>query len=157
MLAVYSDATRHAIQALVELARRPPDERVTVKSVALRGGYPPTTLAKTLGRLAEAGLVVSRKGPRGGFRLAVPPERIRLEDVALAIDGLHYREKCALGSLSCPRRRACPLHAGWSRARAMIMRTLRCTTIADLAPPGGSARPRQRASARAARRRRRRP
>lgn len=60
-----------------------------VSANRLAGYYrlPPAYFNKQLQALARAGLVTSLPGPRGGFRLARPPEQITLWDVVQAIEG----------------------------------------------------------------------
>jgi Rrf2 family protein len=58
-------------------------------------------LAKVLQRLSKVGLLVSVRGPNGGFRLARSPEQITLLDVFEAIDGPFEPEKCLMHDKSC--------------------------------------------------------
>jgi len=44
-----------------------------------------TVLEKLLLDLRRAGLVVSQRGAQGGYRLARPPERIRVAEILLAV------------------------------------------------------------------------
>ncbi|MBB5430018.1 RrF2 family transcriptional regulator [Nocardiopsis composta] len=55
---------------------------------------PAAYLNKQLQALARAGLVVSAPGPRGGFQLARPPERVTLMDVVAAIEGEEPAFRC---------------------------------------------------------------
>jgi Rrf2 family protein len=47
---------------------------------------PPSTAGMILRRLIRAGLVESREGANGGVRLALPPDRVSLLDIFLAIE-----------------------------------------------------------------------
>jgi Rrf2 family protein len=55
---------------------------------------PPAYLNKQLQALSKAGILTSLSGPRGGFRLARPPERITLMDVVAAIEGPEAAFRC---------------------------------------------------------------
>jgi Rrf2 family protein len=58
-------------------------------------------LAKVLQRLSKAGLLVSVRGPKGGFRLARRPEDITLLEVFETIDGPFEPEECLMRDKSC--------------------------------------------------------
>jgi Rrf2 family protein len=58
-------------------------------------------LAKVLQRLSRAGLLLSARGPRGGFRLARGGDEITLLDVFEAIDGPFEPEDCLMRSRTC--------------------------------------------------------
>jgi Rrf2 family protein len=58
-------------------------------------------LAKVLQRLSRVGLLVSVRGPNGGFRLSRPAEQITLLDVFEAIDGPFEPEECLMHDKSC--------------------------------------------------------
>src|SRR5437879_3327450 len=55
---------------------------------------PPAYLNKQLQALARAGILSSVSGPRGGFRLARPPDQITLWDVVAAVEGLEETFRC---------------------------------------------------------------
>ena len=58
-------------------------------------------LAKVLQRLAKAGLLVSVRGPKGGFRLARKTDEITLLDVFEAIDGPFNPGECLMHDRTC--------------------------------------------------------
>lgn len=132
MLAVYSDACKHAIRALLKLATLDTEARLPVTEIRADDEIPEASLAKVLQRLAQRGIVQSSKGPGGGFRLGRPASDIRLVDVVDAVDGWTRVDQCALGETSCSEARWCPMHDHWSKAKASLVTMLHATTIADL-------------------------
>jgi Rrf2 family protein len=133
VLAIYSDSCKHAIRALVYLARLEPGERSTVQEILEDEDFPEAALAKVLQRLASRGILDSAKGPGGGFRLARPAEKLRLSEVMHAVDGQDRVEACALGMSECTEEAWCPIHDHWFRAKEALSDMLRTTSIADLA------------------------
>jgi Rrf2 family protein len=103
--------------------------------LASSAGSNPVHVRRVLGRLREAGLVVSRPGAKGGWQLAADPETTTLADVWRAV----YGERGVLGlheaSPACPVGRRIQVSLAdidRSAARA-IERDLAGTTLADLA------------------------
>jgi Rrf2 family protein len=90
-------------------------------------------LASVLQKLARAGLVKSYKGPKGGFYLARPPERITLYDIVEAVGSLDNLTKCAIGLEDCKGDMLCPLHDQWQLVRQGIIDYLQRTTVTDMA------------------------
>ena len=77
----------HALHALTDMAAAPPGTLVKVNVTAEGADYPGGFRRRALERLAAAGVVHSVRGPRGGYRLARPAERITLLEVVEAVDG----------------------------------------------------------------------
>ncbi|MEO1000795.1 MAG: Rrf2 family transcriptional regulator [Pseudomonadota bacterium] len=59
---------------------------MTSAEIAAHAGTNPVVVRRVLGRLRQAGLLISEKGHAGGWRLARPPQSITLADVYLALD-----------------------------------------------------------------------
>ena len=76
----------YAIRAMVELAAAPP-EIVKIERIATAQAIPRTFLENILLDLRHAGLVTSRRGVEGGYRLARPPAEISIADVIRAVEG----------------------------------------------------------------------
>lgn len=62
-------------------------ESISARRIASRFRLPLPLLMNILKSLAHAGLVVSSRGPQGGYMLARPPETISVLDVVMAIEG----------------------------------------------------------------------
>ncbi len=83
-----SAKTDYAVRAVVELAAVVDDEHpVKSERIATAQHIPLRFLENILMQLRQAGIVVSRRGADGGYRLARPPEEITVADVIRAIDG----------------------------------------------------------------------
>jgi Rrf2 family protein len=82
-----SAKTDYAVRAATELASAGADRWVKTEAVAARQGIPLPFLLNILAELRTAGLVQSRRGADGGYRLAQPPETITVADVIRAVDG----------------------------------------------------------------------
>lgn len=129
---IYSKPCEYAIRALVFLARFPGGAaQGTV--IAEGENLPAPVLGKVLQELVRKGLLESRRGPGGGFRLARKPQLITLRDVVAAIDGLNQFAECAVGLEGCSDESPCPVHDTWKALRSRLMNYLEVTTLADMA------------------------
>ena len=72
-----------------------PDEYLPTARLAEYHGVPKEYLSKALQSLAQAGLVESTLGPRGGYRLAKSPRQISFLDVVEAVEGKTSTFNCA--------------------------------------------------------------
>ncbi|MEM9248576.1 MAG: Rrf2 family transcriptional regulator [Pseudomonadota bacterium] len=63
-----------------------PNRLQTSAEIAAHAGTNPVVVRRVLGRLREAGLLISEKGHSGGWRLARSPQHITLADVYVALE-----------------------------------------------------------------------
>jgi Rrf2 family protein len=146
---IYSRSAEYAVRAFIHMAALAPDEYAMVKHIATEAGIPTPFLAKILQELARDGFLRSSKGPRGGFRLSLPPEEISLRRIVDAVDGAGRYQRCIGGSPECNDRAPCGLHDSFQVLRSRIIEYLESTSVADLAKALGEkrrrlARPRRR-------------
>ncbi|MEV5647790.1 Rrf2 family transcriptional regulator [Nocardia sp. NPDC052254] len=122
----------HAVRILLEIARAQPDA-VKAETIATAQGISPKILESIAAELRRADLVVSRRGPDGGYRLARPAEGISVADVIRAVEG-------PLASVRGQRPEdveysgvAAPLQRVWIALRVNIRAVLEQVSIADIA------------------------
>ena len=130
---IYSVATSYALRALAAL----PDDGgfFLSKDLADYLGLPGPFLSKILQSLAQAGLLQSVRGPRGGYRLGRPAHRISVRQVVKAMDGGSGCAICPLGFVNCGSGHApCPFHGVWCELNERLDQTLDTITVADLQP-----------------------
>lgn len=81
-------ASSYALHAVVYLAaKKAADAPVPSHVIAKADGIPEGFLLKALKSLVSARVLLSTKGPNGGFRLARPAQAVTLLEVVEAIDG----------------------------------------------------------------------
>jgi Rrf2 family protein len=80
-------ATAYAIYALVYIAQQKAESALASHQIAQAHDIPERFLLKVLKPLVSAGLLLSIKGPRGGYRLARPASQITLLEIVEAIEG----------------------------------------------------------------------
>jgi Rrf2 family protein len=105
---------------------------VLARQIAKVTNIPLPYLAKILHALTKSGLVTSKRGYHGGFRLTRPAEQVTLLDVINAVDG-HAIPECLLGFSQCDIAIPCPTHTFWEVERARIMAELQRLTLREVA------------------------
>ncbi|MBN2196298.1 MAG: Rrf2 family transcriptional regulator [Polyangiaceae bacterium] len=82
-----SNKGQYAVRALFDIAFFNAERLAQVKDIADRQQIPPRFLEQIFQDLKRAGIVATKRGPQGGYRLARPPVEIRLGDVVHALEG----------------------------------------------------------------------
>ncbi|MFE8945327.1 RrF2 family transcriptional regulator [Streptomyces sp. NPDC007856] len=127
-----SARTDYAIRAMAELARTP-DAAQKAEQLSGSQDIPLRFLLSILRELRQHRLVLSSRGPEGGYRLARPPQEISIADVIRAIDGsLASFRDLRLSDLSYPGA-AASLPDVWRAVRVSLRQVLERVTLADLA------------------------
>src|SRR5215211_5812429 len=129
-----SAKTDYALRAAVELAAAHGNGTpVKGERLATTQSIPLRFLENILLQLRHAGIVESRRGADGGYRLARPPAEITLADVIRAIDG-------PLAGVSGARPETLDFHGSseplrdvWVAVRAALRSVLERVTVADVA------------------------
>ncbi|MBC7712260.1 MAG: Rrf2 family transcriptional regulator [Rhizobacter sp.] len=76
-----------ALHCMTVLARMPEETLVSSKVLAEFHGVPKEYLSKAMQALAAAGLVHTQLGPRGGYSLSRPANKISMLDIVEAVEG----------------------------------------------------------------------
>ncbi len=77
---------RFALSALADLAMQPGGASVTLAGISARQKISLSYLEQLFGKLRRHDIVVSMRGPGGGYRLARSPADISIADIVLAVD-----------------------------------------------------------------------
>jgi Rrf2 family protein len=135
-----SEGVEWAVHSCLVLVWLGDAEPVPTGRLAATFELPPAYLNKQLQALSKAGIVTSTPGPRGGFRLARPPEDISLLDVVTAIEGPEEAFRCqeirqrGVGA-SVPKkefREQCAVAAAMRTAELAWRRALAQQSLADV-------------------------
>jgi Rrf2 family protein len=123
----------YAVRAAVELAAIADDRPVKAERIATAQEIPLNFLENILAELRHAGIVRSRRGADGGFRLAKAPEQVTIADIIRAVEG-------PLASVrgGPPEETAYPgpseaLPRVWIAVRAALRSVVEHVTLADVA------------------------
>lgn len=87
-------------------------------------------LAKVLGTLARQGLLISRRGPIGGFSLARRPHEITLLDVLDAVEGKPSAGMCIMRTRVC-RHGRCMFRGAHTQSLSLFRNRLKDISLAE--------------------------
>ena len=128
----------YALRALIVLGMdsRPGGVVVPIQEISERQRIPKRFLEQILNDLKSAGLLESKRGVAGGYRLRLAPDRITLAEVIRHIEGPlapvscvseRFYEKC-----TCPDEARCGIRSVMKEVRDVIVKILENVTLADL-------------------------
>ncbi len=123
----------YGVRALVELAIHYGEGPVQTAEIAAKQGIPVAYLDQLMASLNKFGFVVSRRGPRGGHSLAVPPDDINLSMVMSKLDANSSPLDCLINPLDCVLSDSCAQQEVWKSVEDAISEVLINITLANLA------------------------
>lgn len=128
----------YAVRALAYLAAQPSGTLVPKQEITKNQDIPPHFLSKIMRGLVVRGLVESRIGLKGGFRLARPGATISIREVYEAVEGpLSVMECIEHGESYCWFSPVCAQISIWARAQSLLASYLATVSIADIADQQG--------------------
>lgn len=131
-----SSRARYATRALLHLSLRTDEGPVLIQEIAQTENIPLKYLQQILVALKLAGFVQSRKGPGGGYNLAIAPEKITLGAVLRAMDGPISTMNCvdaqSAAECGCPDPSRCVLRDTFATVQRAMSGVLDSTTFAEL-------------------------
>lgn len=140
--------SKYGLKALTDLALSDPATVLQSADMAERHGMSKKFLDAILAELRVAGIVSTRKGRAGGYRLARPADVISVGEVLRVLDGPLAPIGCASRTAyvpcsDCKDERACSVRLTMLEVRDAIASVLDRKTLIEMAnaglPPGGAA------------------
>ena len=116
-----SQTAEYALRAAAHLATLDPTDAAPAKELAAETGIPVHYLSKLLRLMVIEGILTSRKGHGGGFRLAKPKEEIAFIDVLRSVGFFVRANHCAFGWGECQADNPCPIHNCWSELNDAVL------------------------------------
>jgi len=126
----------YALRALLVLGLNYEQPVVPIQAISAQQNIPKRFLEQILHDLKSAGIVQSKRGVAGGYRLARPPEQISLASVVRHIEGAlapvscvseRFYEKC-----SCPDESRCAIRSVMKEVREAVVKVAEGVTIGEL-------------------------
>jgi Rrf2 family protein len=135
-----SRKTDYALIALSHLVHEP-DGCTSAREIAGRYNVPLPLLMNILKQLTQKGLARSVRGPRGGYKLALPANRISLNDIIHAVEGPVHLVQCiekhdGERQGDCDLASCCPVRSPIHRIHDRLVGFLSGVTLADIVENG---------------------
>jgi Rrf2 family protein len=127
----------YALRALLVLGQNYGPDVVRIQTISEQQNIPKRFLEQILNDLKSAGILQSRRGVSGGYRLARRPEQITLAEAVRHLEGMlapvsclseRFYEKC-----SCPDEARCAIRSILAEVRVAVVNIMERMTVADLA------------------------
>lgn len=127
-----SKSCEYGLRAMLYLASLNQPGYVSINTISDELDISFPFLTKIFQKLNDAGLLNSRRGPKGGVALIKEAHEVSLYEIVVAIDGDELFEECVLGLPGCGQAKPCPLHEQWADERERVEKMFRRSTLADL-------------------------
>ncbi|MBN8880622.1 MAG: Rrf2 family transcriptional regulator [Chitinophagaceae bacterium] len=122
---MFSKTCEYAIRAMIFIAQKSKNgNKVGIKEIAKGVDSPEHYIAKILQELGKKGLLLSLKGPNGGFYLDKETLEYSLADIVKVVDGDKLFTGCGLGLKQCSETHPCPIHHEFKSLRRGIQTML---------------------------------
>lgn len=122
---------RYAVTAMLDLALHGAAGPVTLADIAFRQGISQNYLEQLFGKLKRARLVISLRGPGGGYVLACKPEEISVSAIISSVGEGVDATRCG-GTSDCQDGLICLTHELWSDLSHRIDEFLSAISLASL-------------------------
>ena len=129
-----SNTCKYALRALIYLGKfSEEDKRIGIKKISEDLNLSSPFLGKILQNLVKQKLLVSTKGPNGGFALAKEAGEVTLYDIVIKVDGEDFFTNCLISLEPCKTHDStkplCPVHAQYDKLRNDIETFYKTTTL----------------------------
>lgn len=127
---------RYAVTAMLDLALHAGHGPVKLAEISERQGISLSYLEQLFTRLRRENLVVSTRGPGGGYSLSRSSDDIPVSAVILAVDENVDTTRCG-GLANCHNDQRCLTHELWMELSSQIRTFLDQITLGELMRDGG--------------------
>jgi len=126
----------YGIVLMACLAEQPAESQLSAREIAERTQLPLPVVSKILKALTREGLLLSQRGPRGGYSLARRPDSINVVEMITALEGPIGLTECTLHPGQCVQEASCHVRKPWQQINHVVRSALARVTLAELASLG---------------------
>jgi Rrf2 family iron-sulfur cluster assembly transcriptional regulator len=122
---------RYAVTAMLDLAVHDRDNPIALADISERQCISLSYLEQLFAKLRKSGLVISTRGPGGGYSLSKGAEDIAVAEVIAAVDETVDATRCG-GQRNCQGESRCLTHDLWEELSRQIRSFLSQVSLADV-------------------------
>jgi Rrf2 family transcriptional regulator, iron-sulfur cluster assembly transcription factor len=122
---------RYAVTAMIDLTLHAQNKPISLAEISGRQSISLSYLEQLFSKLRHSGLVISVRGPGGGYRLAIPSEEIFVAQIINAVNESIDTTSCQ-GKGDCQGGDICLTHSLWQDLSVQIHEFLNGISLADL-------------------------
>lgn len=112
-----------------------PERTQSVVDIVLLTGLPVPSVGKLLKLFIRAGLVLSLRGAKGGYKLSRSPAEISTAQILQSIDGPIGVTECSAHPGSCQHEAGCQMRANWQIVNRAMLEALEQITLKQMTQP----------------------
>lgn len=124
---------RYALRFMIDLAQQGNSEYTALKDISERQGISIKYLEQITSLLSKFGLLMSVRGPQGGYKLAKQPSQYTIGEILRITEGDLAPVACLATAVNnCPKKEECATLSLWEGLASVIRNYLESKTLADL-------------------------
>lgn len=124
---------RYALDFMIDLAQHNNGEYIALKDVSARQQISVKYLEQITSLLSKFGLLLSVRGPQGGYKLAKAAEQYTIGEILRITEGDMAPVACLSGTdNSCDKKLSCPTLKLWTGLDKVVNEYLNSVTLQDL-------------------------
>ena len=124
---------RYGLRFMMDITLHATQKTIALKDVAQRQNISEKYLWQVIKPLKQAGFIKTIRGAKGGFALALPPEKITVNDIVSVLEGNPLIIECAASPGACPRSADCAAREMWKTLADTLAEAMRGITLQMLA------------------------
>lgn len=127
-----SSKGRYAVRLVVDIAKQPNEEFVSLKDVSLRQEISIKYLEQISSLLVKNDILISGRGAMGGYKLSRPANKITVAQILQTTNDLTITSCTEEENHKCPRCNKCESFNCWEKLNFLISSYLNSVTIEKL-------------------------
>lgn len=127
---LYNKPSQYALRALSYIVQNSSDKPCRAELISKEEHIPRPFLSKILKQLERAKILISIKGPGGGFKIGCDPKALTLYEILNIFEDMEgFFSECAIGWATCSDEKPCALHYPYKEVKKGIKCYFNSTTL----------------------------